>query len=270
MSTGGNKGAVFSKLVSISSSARSSGTTTNFIWNAGSNLQNVQRLSIPTCSFFNNFYNIYNDLTGFNNVYTYQYNANPIVTFTLTPGFYSISTLLNLMNADLTANAAGLGAWSFNNITNLVSLTVQTGNQITLNPGTNPPLGLMTSLGGLPFTTSPLVIAPIGTPTVLTGTTFPLLSSPTQVYLRSSTLSPGNSIDAEGRFSNTLLAIPVTAPPLNINLFECKVDSLCEIIYGRPRDLNRIDIQLTDRDGAILDLHGGTLNVELRVWFNVY
>lgn len=267
--TGGNKGANFSKLVSVSSSRRIQGTTSDFIFNAGQNLQNVQRVSIPTVSFFNNIYNITNDSTGVNNSYTYSYLGNPPHTFTLTPGFYSLSQILALMNADISNTYGPTNVWTYDPITNLVSFNVIGGSLFVLNSGTNPSLGLMTSLGGGPFVAINQSYGGVST-IQITGTTFPLLSSPTQVYLRSSTLAPSNSVEDQGRFTNTLLALAVNAPYLNLNLFECKVDSLCEILYSRPRDINNIDIKLTDRDGNVIDLHGGTLNVELRVWFNSY
>lgn len=268
--TGGNKGANYAKLISIASSRRIPGSaysTSNFLFNAGQNLQNIQRVSIPSVAFFNNIYNITNDPTGNNTTYSYSYNGNPPHTFSLTPGYYNISLLLNLLNQDIVNTYGTVASWSIDPITNLVSLTVGAGELITLNTGTSPNLQLMTTLGGGSFVVTPKAIAGPG---LATGITFPLLSSPIQVYIRSTALAPANAIEDSGRFCNTLLALNVTAPYLGLNQFECKVDSLCELIYTRPRDIGTIDIQLTDRDGNIIDLHGGSLDVEIKVWFNRY
>lgn len=265
---GAQKGLVFSKLVSVSSSSSDpTQSTTNFTFNAGSTLQQILKVSINNVTFYNNIYNIYNDSRGQNNTYTYSFNSVPF-QYTLPPGFYSIAQIINLLNADLVINTGTTASWSFNTTTNKVALTILGPNSFQLNPGNNPPLGLMTTMGGLPFTASTIYGG--GFPITLTGTTFPLLGGPTIVYLRSSALAPSNSIERAGTFANTLLSFPITAAPLALNVFECKVDSLCEISYSLPRNLNQIDITLTDRDGNILDLHGGTLNIELRVWYNVF
>lgn len=271
--TGGNKGTNYSKLIPVSSTSRIPGSnysTSNFIVNAGQNLQNIYRVSISTVSFFNNMYNIVNDGTGNNTTLTYTYLANPPHTFTLPPGFYSISQIIGLLNADLNTNTAGSASFSFNSTTNLVSFTVLAGEEVTLNTGPNPNNQLMVTLGGGPLALIPSIVVAGGSNTTITATTFPLLSGPTQVYIRSAALAPANSVDSQGRFTNTLLALNVTAPFLQLNQFECKVDILCELTYPSPRDLSNIDIQLTDRDGNIIDLHGGTLNIELKVWLNRY
>jgi len=263
---GSQKGMAYTKLVHVAADKDTKPSSTNFIFNGGTSLQQVLRVSINSVGFYNNIYNIYNDTRGANNTYTYQYGFNR--TFTLTPGFYNIGTILNLMNADLVAAGAGGDvSWTFNPITNYVSLNVvSAGSQLVLNvPGPNPPLGLMTTLGGGVFLETKNFNA---MPGVYQGATFPLLSGPTKLYLRSSALSPCNGIQNDGVFINTLLALPVTAAPNTYNLFDCKVDSLCEISYKIPRNLNFIDIQLTDRYGNIMDLHGGSLDIELRIWCN--
>src|SRR5579863_6600923 len=98
--TGSSKGFASSKLVPIGSSNAISGTSTNFVYNAGINLQQVYRVSILNVSFYNNFYNIYNDTRGSNTSYSYTYNGSPY-QFNLVPGFYSVTQILNLMNANL-------------------------------------------------------------------------------------------------------------------------------------------------------------------------
>lgn len=272
--SGSQKGYPFSKLVSVSSSNAVSGSTSDFIYTAGTTLQQINRVSIASVSFYNNIYNIYNDTRGSNNSYTYAYGAVPVTyTYTVPPGFYNVGTLLNLLNTNLTTNLGGANivTWTLDSVTNRVNLIMTTPTAATfqLNPTPTSPTGLLTALGGGPFLQS-TVFDLTASPQSILGDTFPLLSGPTQVYLRSSTLSPANSIEAGGLFANTLLAIPITAPYLALNVFECKVDNLCEISYKLPRNLSSIDIQLTDRYGNILDLHGGTLNIELRVWYNVF
>jgi len=263
---GSQKGFAYTKLLSISSSNADSGTSTNFLYNAGSTFQQVSRVSIQSASFFNNIYNIYNDSRGQNNTYTYSYGGTPY-TFTMTPGFYNIGTIINLMNADLTNNTGGVIQWQFSSVDNYVRLNITNAvNTFILNSASSPPLGLMTTLGGGIFLVTKNYAGFSG---LLQPDTIPKLSGPTVLYIRSAALSPSNGVETGGVFTNTFLAIPVTAPPLTLNLFDCKQDILCEVSYKIPRNLNFIDIQLTDRDGNIMDLHGGSVNLELRVWFNV-
>lgn len=272
--TGSTKGTVSQKLVSLSgvpSQIVSGGTGTNFTIDLGTNLQLIKGISWVTVTFPNNVYNIYNDNRGQNNVYSYRYNSNPVQTFTVTPGFYNIGSLLNVLNQDLSNTTAGAGFWSFNPNTGLATLNVQSGSAITLNPtGGTTNTGLMTTLGGGSLLTSNLIVNNPGLVNV-TGTTFPQLTGLTHAHVLSSVLAPANMVEGPGGvITNTGLCVPVTVPFGSLNTFECKQDDLCEINYSRARDCSKIDIKLTDRRGNILDLHGGHVHVVLRVWFNTF
>jgi hypothetical protein len=106
----------------------------------------------------------------------------------------------------------------------------------------------------------------IGLPAI--GTSLPSLVGLRQVYLVSNVLSPGYQIDEKGKFQNVAINIPVTAPFGSVNVWDCKQDSLCEITYPTPRNLQRVDFKLTDEDGSIIDLNGTSVKIELKVWFN--
>lgn len=276
--TGASKGANFQKIISISGSSDqilAGGTGTNFTVDLGSNLQLVRAVSFNTVTFPNTVYNIYNDNRGQNNTYNYNFNATTY-TFTAAPGFYNLGSLLSLMNADLTTHTGGYAQWSYNVITNTVSITATDDgihNGIVLNYTLVPPLGLMNLLGGGPLAAVPASLIPglsSGLSTTLTGDNFPNLMGLDHAYLISEAVGPSNMIEAKGRFSNGALCIPITAAFGSMNMMECKVDDLCEITYGRPRDFSRIDFRLTDKSGNTLDLHGGHVHIVMKVWFNVF
>jgi len=264
---GGNKGCAVSKLACVNSDGGlPGGTTTNFIFDFGANLQLGCRVSIATVVFPNLIYNI----RATNNNYTYQYDGNPSHTFTVTPGQYNIGTLLAALNADLTTTTAGAGLWSYDTVTNTVAFTVIGAHTITLNytgANPNPSIELMTLLGGGSLSVLNSSASSTG-PVSLSGSYAPQLGGPQMVYLRSTAIAPTNSIEANGRYSNTLIGIPVTAPYLSLNVFECKQDILCELQYARPRDLSTIDFQLTDDIGNVYDLRGGIVDIQLKIWFN--
>ncbi len=275
---GYTKGATFSKLLQIASSKRQSGTSSNFIFNVGTNLQQITRLSVNSVVFNNNFYNVYyNNSLDNNNTFLVTSN-NGFQTVTITPGYYSLSQLLAAIATFWTTNGMtaifGTFAYAYDSITNRVALTVTIvgTDPVVFTVSGNNNDSLLYYLGFDVFREDDVVayIEFTNTTPTLVATHVPLLSGPSMVYIRSSTLAPSNAFDEKGRISNTLVSIPNTAPHNALTVMECKVDTLCEVLYGRPRELSLIDIQLTDRDGKILDLQGGSLNIELRVWYNNY
>lgn len=287
---GSNKGAQFTKLLRINSSNRVNPTTTtdtNFDIDLGPNLQLAKQISILAVEFPNNFYNVFFTTTKFNNYIKVTINdATPPGThdylISVPPGFYSVYTLYAAVSAAVSAAtaAATTVAFSFNATTNLVTATwtpavgttsIVTSNFSAVNVATVGSGRQDYNTFGLLGFINQTWTAASSTPWSSTATLFPSLGSTEKVYITSSALSPMNSFDEKGQTANVLVGIQNTAPFGGISTFECQQDILCEVNYGKnPRALNRIDIQLVDHDGDILDLHGGQLNLDLRVWLNMF
>lgn len=268
--SGKELGYQYSKLVTVSGEARNAGTgysNTNFTINLGPNMQKVARVSVASVTFPNSAFNV-NGGSIANN--SFAIVVGGVTTeYTVEPGYYNTTTLMSnvqtAINTYLTTLGAGQSvALTQDSISNFVTLTYTAGSSgvatITL-ADTEQGSGIWELLG---FDSLPLTGATI------TATNLPALGGLKTVYLQSSSLSPGNMYDKDGEIKNTLLAIPISAAFGVNNIFECKVDQLCEITYMTPRDLTSVDFQLTDRRGNIVDLHGGNLTVNLKIWFYRY
>lgn len=266
MKVGNKKGYAYESLVRISSSERITGdnwSSSNFIYDIGQNLQLVNKVSILGVAFFNNFYNV----TETNNQLNFFINGDGGGggTVTIPIGRYTVTSLMDEILLQINSFTEGLDlTWDIDPVTNLVSITFNNG-------------GGFTSIALFPVVSN-FVLTYVGFSSSLSidntataiATSFPKLYGPQEVFLNSKALWPSITTDEKGRYSDAGVAIPITAPYLGLNTWECKVDSLCEINYGKPRSLNKIDIQLMDRSNNILDLHGGSLIVILKVWFNQY
>jgi hypothetical protein len=267
--SGKEAGYTYAKLVTVSGDNGSSGSIpTNFTVNLGTNMQKVVRVSIASVTFPNNAYNVNSTGGGQNNTFAIIADGKT-VDFSVEGGFYTTTSLMaavaTAINTYLTANGGGTVALTQDPISQIVSLSYTPS-------GTNPTITILDALEGagiwelLGFNIPPN--GSIGTSTVITATYLPSLGGLKEVFLQSSALAPGNMFDKDGEQKNTLLAIPITAPFGVSNVFECKVDALCEITYLSQRTLQSVDFSLTDKYGNIVDLHGGNLVINLKVWFN--
>ncbi len=275
MSTSGDeKGYVYSKLVRINSGAattkgQSGYSDTNFVINLGQSMQNVWRVSFVNVVFTNAAYNIRSSsLNSPNNRFEYKVGATNYIGL-LGAGFYNSTQLMAAISTIVNGVFSGLGQGQSllltqDSISNRVLLTYNKGSSAstTFNLLTNADGSDSTWLNlGFSFdTTSAVSLTPIVAENV------PNLTGIRQVYLQSSTLAPGNQIDEQGIWQNVCLAIPVTAGFGEVNVFECKIDQLCQITYQAKRNLSVMDFQLVDDKGNIVNLNGTTMKIELKIW----
>lgn len=272
--SGDEKGYVYSKLVRINSGAamtkgQAAYSDTNFIINLGSSMQNIWRVSFLNVVFTNSAYNIRSGkLNSPNNRFTFSTDLG-VYNATVPDGFYNSTQLMAAMTTAINAVFAlvGLGQTiSFTQIdTNQkIYLTynkgISTANNFTILTNTDKTDSTWLNLGFSFQTTTTTHLVP------LVAENVPNLTGIRQVYLQSSALAAGNQIDEKGIWQNVCLAIPVTASFGEVNVFECKVDLLCQITFQTKRNLSVIDFQLVDDKGNLLDLNGTTMKIELRVW----
>jgi hypothetical protein len=273
-SSGDEKGYVYSKLVRINSGAavtkgQAAYSDTNFIINLGTSMQNIWRVSFLNVVFTNAAYNIRSGkLNSPNNRFTFSTDLG-VYNTTVPDGFYNSTQLMAAMTTAINAVFAlvGLGQTiSFTQIdTNQkIYLTYNKGisvaNNFTILTNTDKTDSTWLNLGFSFGTSTTTHLTP------LVAENVPNLTGIRQVYLQSSALAPGNQIDEKGIWQNVGLAIPVTASFGAVNVFECKVDQLCQITFQTKRNLSVIDFQLVDDKGNLLDLNGTTMKIELRVW----
>jgi hypothetical protein len=266
--SGKETGYVHSKLVIVRGDQGTGDSTTDFRFSLGQFAQRVTRVSIPHVEFRNNAYNINSSGGGANNTWSIS-SGLTTYNFSVAAGWYTTSSLMSAVQDAINTTLAGLGdgqsvSLSQDATTYLVSLSYTSGTgpaTITIEDR-DERSGVWGLLGFVPP-------SDVGS-TALVATYFPSLGGLTEAYLRSTALAPSNMLDTGGNLRNTLLTIPITAEFGKLNVFECKVDSLCEISYMTARNLQEIDIQLTDYYGNVIDLHGANLSITLKIWFNKY
>lgn len=267
--SGGTKGYRSSRLLRINSKNKLYGTDTNFVVDIGNCLQLVNTISFVSCTFPNNFYNVIGAGPRQNNVSNILIDTGSGTTstsITITPGWYTVSTLTDAMTTAFAALTPSVTTvFNYDPITNRVGKTLTNiGYTVTATK----PSGQFSWLFELLGSVNAQVI--INSTQIRYGENAPQMGGEEIVYIQSSTLAPGNAMDEKGLQFDIALPVVVNAPFGSLNVFECKQDHLCEIIYVKPRNLSNIDIRLVDHEGNLLDLHGGTLNIEMRVWFNTY
>lgn len=248
---------------------------TNFRVNLGSTLQKIARVSIASVTFPNNAYNVNETGGGANNGFAITSGLNTY-QFALDGGFYTTTTLMAAIQTAINDEFTTLGDGQTIAISqDALSQKVEIKYAAGAGPATITILDSLLNSGAwelLGFTALPAVIGSL----VAIAPDLPSLGGLKEVYLQSNTMAPGKLITNTDEGSqtwkqqNTLVTIPITAPFGVSNVFECKVDALCQITYISPRMIQECDFYLTDKAGNVVDLHGGNLVINLKLWFNRY
>lgn len=279
---GYGKGANIRKGLNINSTDRidrEGSSDTNFSIDFGMNLQQVKRVSISSVVFNNVFYNVWESVRKTNNYFTM------IVTGGASAGTYALKVpegyydTYSLMAAVISAiSTATSGAITLtltlstltNTITALVPSPPASTTSIVFQQSTTtaPSQQLGWPMGLLGQTATSFSVALTTGGTVFTN--MPSLNEPAVAYLMSAQMAPSGAFDEKGSYKNVLLPIPITAPYKGRNIFDCKVDELCDIDYEPSRNLDRVDFQLVDHYFDPLDLKGNSLNIHLKVWIDSF
>lgn len=268
--SGKEKGYSFSKQVTVSGDAAVIGSSnTDFAVTLSESLQKIWRVSIESVSFPNNAYNVNATGGGTNNTFAISVGAM-VHTFEVNGGFYTTSSLSSAVQTAIQAFFTSEGDGQ--TIT-LAQDTVSQKVSVTYTEGTSGESTILIERDDNKFGIWDLlgfdIISPITITTAVAtiADNLPALGGLKMAYLTSNNLAPGNSFDVKGLQKNILVAIPITVPFGVSNVWECKVDELCAITYKTARDLQTVDFALRDKYGNLIDLHGGNMFINLRVWF---
>ncbi len=234
------------KLLVVNCLNRDNGTSASFSASIdASELNRVQRICLIGCSFTNSEYNI----NSKNNLLIYDVasldgSGNPVTTtttITITPGQYTIVTLLAFINAATSDFSVSLTA-----TTNKLLLTRLAGVTITIHAvasTSTPVLGLANSTN-LAFTTT--ANAPY----------LPDLSGLTMLYIESQAVGYSNCITAARGTRNIFTCIPVTAAFGEKNVFiDSSTDDNSSISYDVPQNIKSFNFNLIDSDLANVELN---------------
>jgi hypothetical protein len=279
---GYGKGTNLRKGLNINSSdriQREHSSDSNFTIDFGMNLQQVKRVSVNSVIFNNVFYNVWETTLKSNNYFTMIVvggAAAGTYSIKVPQGHYDAPSLMEAIGdavMDATSDQIDI-TFELSVSTNLVTAWIS-----TFPVGTTSVRFLLTNANapsrqdGWPFGLIGESTGDFFMAMNLDRTTFtnmPSLNEPAVAYLMSSQIAPSGAFDEKGSYKNVILPIPITAPYLGRNVFDCKVDELCDIDYEPARNLDRVDFQLCDHNFDLLDLRGNSLNINLKVWIDSF
>ena len=194
------------------------------------------------------------NLTVPNTIYNFTTSNNSITftqgtteTVSVSVGNYSASTLTDSLNTAITA--AGLSITVTFSEENAVFTF--TGAAFTIDSATMfRQLGLKDQL-------------PTASGTTYTATQVCDFAGATNLYVRIRNVSM-NNLDSRGKTSNIIASIVN-----NVNYGDYIFYTPPEVLYFmiNEQQLSHIDIEITDQEGNIIDLNGGTFNMTLSVHF---
>lgn len=272
-SRGRELGFEYSSLVVASGSdgLPGSNSQTDFRINLGPTFQKISRVSVLSITFPNQGYNINASGGGANN--EFAINVNSVTSeYTVEPGFYTTTSLSAAVAAAIQAYLTGLGngqtfTLAQDTINQKVSATYGAGvsgvNNLYLEEPADGTTSVWDYLGFVPEVKLSTGVAKV-------ATNLPNLGGLKEVIIQSNVIAPGNLIDVGGMQVNGLVCIPINVPFGVSQVFECKVDNFCEISYNPPRQMQEVDFKLADKRGNSINLNGGNLTINLKVWFNKF
>lgn len=244
-----------SMMVMIDSSTRSRGTASNFSYNLAANLGEtvrgfrVNRVTVPF-----KFYPI----NSSNNLIYFQENLGAAVTATITPGSYTIATLITEIQTEMNLVSPNARTYTvtYDTILDLFTITGSAGTYRMLF-GTNTASSASSVIGFSNVDTS-LALAQ-------TGDRGPVLSGVPNLFLRSNFLglsTPQRYILADG-ISNAICAIAVNVNFNNLIIYDNVSNNPCQCNIS---NFNTIDFMVTDYLGNIIDLRGANITIELELF----
>ena len=244
-------------LVKVSSEDRDpeSISASDFIvsYNNAPCMGNINRLAIKNIIVPNVFYNINN--TGYNRFNTGNHElfiknitTNTPFSIAITPGNYTISQLITVINTQLSLSGAGLSVTE-DPVTKKLVFTSSGGLFAYSKDGMGGYLGM---INPPPFTGPGTLIY------TLEG--FPNLSGVKEIYISSARMSDGSHLVIP--FGSTLPVI--AAVPISVGFGEfqtyiapnIELDEIIFPSYSAGSNLRTIDIQVRDTFGNILDTGG--------------
>lgn len=236
------------KYVTINSFDRPNGTDTNFyVTLNGTFTEQFSQIALVDFICTNSFYNV--DST--NNTLIFQENSGGVVTATITPGNYALSTMITALQTAM--NAVSVNGYTYtitaDPITNFITITASAGTFSIKNTGT---LNLMLGFSRSTSTSQN---------NANTGTRIYNLSRYGFLHLICS-CSRGDTFNTTtGNRQGILAYIPICESQFgDVYSFRPQPFTWRDIAYPQ---VDQIQLQLTDDQGNVVDLNGGYMSVSL-------
>ena len=232
--------------------------------NRMSETDKIVRCVCKSVTFPNTGYNI---VTGQNDVFLYEIDTGTFHTYTLAQGYYTAAEIIAILQPIIETQLAlvfpgatllmAVGAYS-----KAIEYTPSLGG-FYLGHMTGPLAG---TTGGLNASLGEPNVSPLIT-ALYVSSELPDLAGLTRVFVHSTTLAEGNLVDGDVENHDIIGEIPVTVPFGSLVVYESNDDELDSINYGSARNFDQIKIELKDILGRVIDLHGGTTEVILKLYY---
>ena len=243
------------KLLNVTSRRRireSSASTSDFIitLNNAQGLQQVKSVVVKQATIPNSMYNV----SSYNNTFTYKI-AGVENSVSITQGQYNVTTLIDALETAL----VGVGmSITVNELTSKLTFTTTTAIEYLPYP-TNPMgdvLGINNGSGG-----DLSVFTPVGSVS---------LEGLKNVFIYSDKLGENNLINSQGKTFSFLGVIPIEVGYGGIEHYVTQHSELDDhdslsVVHGK--NVQVIDIKLTDVNGNILELNGHDVDLILKIFY---
>jgi hypothetical protein len=247
-----------SSFLRISSAERinQNDSVSNFSVSIGNdaNLQKVTMIAVKEVTIPNSQYNIRGN---YNNI-LYIDNLGSVFQYTITPGQYNVSNLINALNI-----AQSYVEFGTNTITGIIEVKTNSFPGCMLINGN---YSIIKQLGGENLYNVPLSVIKSA------FSKLPDLAGSRNFYVSSNTLSDGNSmISPTLPKMGIIVVVPNTAVYGGISYYNSNEQKLDEIYYPSQihgKNLTSIDLQLRNLDGAFVDLNGLDWSILIKVYYN--
>lgn len=244
------------KFVSVSSDDKTTGeSTSQFHYDLGSHegLHGIKGIALKTCSFYNTFYNV----TASNNQVDWHEEPGGMTqSFTITPGFYNASQLASAIQNGINATVPVSTA--------VLTFDSKTGTLFFSHTGGG---------SGNTIEITSTISTTIGITADVTSTTVPTsfpdlvqLGGITEIFIRIPELSDGQWVKRQGVVENAIAKIQVTSGFLGAVHYDAPDESLQSIIYDSVRDVSRLTVSVSDRNGDIVDLKKSAFKFSFKIW----
>lgn len=245
-----------STLLHLSSSDRDrslpGSSTTNFNVNLNQVIT-ASSILVKSIAFNNTIYNI----NSTNNILTH-FLADGVTlasTTALTPGFYTIDELITALEPLVTVSSGGAVSIEREDITDRLVFTCATAIAMISDPTVNIMSGVLGISQDIPSSTG----------FTLNGLVD--LSGVHTVFLRSKALCDGfNSLRPNSARLPVLTEIHLNAPFGAKQVWESQNHHTNLIKFTKSKNIQSIDIQLTDIDGNILDLNNHHIHIAVKIF----
>lgn len=216
-------------------------------------IHNLKSVIVKHITFTNAFYNI----NSKNNTFTYKIAGVP-TSVSIAVGNYNSSSLITALDTALAAVGSGTtintttAKFTFTTTTNIEYLDISENPMAEI-------LGIERGGGSggdvASFTPSGVVS----------------LEGLRNLYIRSSNLSFGNLVNSNQNINHDVISIvPITVPFGGIQQYisnHTEIDDIDSLSQSSGKNIQKLNIKLTDYDGDLLDLNGAHITLVLKVYY---